>query len=535
MHDDTSLAEVGTRLQSARGEEIARWLAIPQPTTLALRVGVWRPSSVRVIAEEPAYAREAERLSGELAALGIPSGEAAVIRLRRGDADGDGDTAGDSESFEIDVDADIDVRAAGAAGAFRATRQLLHNLRAQGRVPKGRVSSVPVVAERGFHLDAARRYFPASWIIALLHALADVGITTFQWHVSDNEGFRIGSTAFPEIVSPAHVTRAEAAAVADAAADLHIDLVPSLDMPGHLRHVLSVHPEHRLPAAGGPCTDHALDITRAESIDFASALIDDVAAVFPHSTNWHLGGDEFVDFARIDEYPALAEAARERHGPSGTGFDLLTGFVNEIAVHLRAKGLAPRVWNDGMLRSGEVVLDHDIVLTWWTNWHAQMPSLGVGIEAGNPLVNFHDALFYYVLGEKAGYLYPTSERIWEADWHPGLFPSLPGGARQEIRPPYRQRLLGASFSVWSDDAAAQTPVEVADGIRRPLRAMAERAWNGGSSLSHDDFCAIDAAIGVPTAVTTTASTTHTTAISPTTATSHTTATTHLRARRSTHA
>ncbi|WP_318387099.1 hypothetical protein, partial [Microbacterium maritypicum] len=92
MHDDTSLAEVGTRLQSARGEEIARWLAIPQPTTLALRVGAWRPSSVRVIAEEPEYAREAERLSGELAALGIPSGEAAVIRLRRGDADGDGDT-----------------------------------------------------------------------------------------------------------------------------------------------------------------------------------------------------------------------------------------------------------------------------------------------------------------------------------------------------------------------------------------------------------------------------------------------------------
>jgi hexosaminidase len=501
MHDDTSLTEVGTRLHPVSGEEVARWLAIPQPTTLALGVGVWRPSSVQVIAEEPEYAREAERLSGELAALGIPSGGATVVRLRRGDCDGDGDSDRDDdrESFEIDVDTDIDVRAGGAAGAFRATRQLLHNLRAQGRVPKGRVSSAPAVAERGFHLDAARRYFPASWIIELLHALADVGITTFQWHVSDDEGFRIGSTAFPEIVSSEHVTRAEAVAVADAAADLHIDLVPSLDMPGHLRHALSAHPSYRLPADGGPSTDHALDITSAEGCDFALALIDDVAAVFPRSTNWHLGGDEFVDFARIDEYPALAEVARGRHGPSGTGFDLLTGFVNEVAAHLRAKGLAPRVWNDGMLRSEAVVLDQDIVLTWWTNWHAQMRPLAAAIEAGNPLVNFHDALFYYVLGEKAGYVYPTSERIWEADWHPGLFPSLPGGSRQEIVPPYPVRLLGASFSVWSDDAAAQTPVEVADGIRRPLRAMAERAWNGGSSLSHDDFCTIDAAIGVATA------------------------------------
>lgn len=493
MNDDTSLPEVGARLLSGDGGESARWLAIPQPTTLALRVGAWRPPSVQVVTDEPAYAREADRLSDEFAALGIPSGDAAVVRLQRDDRDG--------ESFELEVGADIDVRAGSVAGVFRATRQVLHNLRAQGRVPNGTVSSAPAVTERGLHLDAARRYFPASWIIDLLHALADVGITTFQWHVSDDEGFRIGSKAFPEIVSAEHVTRAEALAVADAAADLHIDLVPSLDMPGHLRHVLSAHPGYRLPADGGPSTDHALDITRAEAIAFALAMIDDVAAMFPRSMNWHLGGDEFVDFARIDEYPVLAEVARERHGPSGTGFDLLTGFVNEIAAHLRAKGLAPRVWNDGMLRSDAVVLDQGIVLTWWTNWHAQMQPLAAAIEAGNPLVNFHDELFYYVLGEKAGYAYPTSARIWEAGWHPGLFPSLPGGRRQEIERPYPVRLLGASFSVWSDDAAAQTPVEVADGIRRPLRAMAERAWNGGSSLSHDDFCAIDAAIGVATAST----------------------------------
>ena len=472
-------------------EKRARWAAIPQPTTVLLTAGGWSPAGMRVEADDPAFAREAARLAGELAALGISNGGDAIIRLRRDDRHG--------ESFELEVGADIEVSAGNAVGVFRATRQLLHNLRAQGGVPHGRVSSAPVVAERGFHLDAARKHFPAAWIIDLLHALADVGITTFQWHVSENEGYRIGSDAFPEIVSDAHVTRAEAIAVADAAADLHIDLVPSLDLPGHLRHVLSVHPEHRLPASGGLSTDHALDITSAEAVDFARALIDDVAALFPRSTHWHLGGDEFVDFARIDEYPALAVAATERFGPQGTGFDLLTGFVNDIAAHLRDKGFAPRVWNDGMLRSETVPLDPDLVLTWWTNWHAQMEPLAAAVEAGHPLVNFHDALFYYVLGEKAGYAYPTSARIWDADWHPGLFPALPGGVRQEIVPPYPSRLLGASFSVWSDDAVTQTPGEVADGIRRPLRAMAERAWNGGSALSHDEFREIDEAIGVATA------------------------------------
>ncbi|MFK3677612.1 family 20 glycosylhydrolase [Microbacterium sp. NPDC090218] len=466
------------------------WFALPQPTTVQVTGAAWIPSAVRIEVEDPALAREGSRFEGELAALGIPLGEGSVIRLRRGGRAG--------ESFEIEIGDDVEVIAGTAAGVFRATRQLLHNLRAQGRVPRGRVSSEPVVVERGFHLDAARKHFPAPWIIALLHALADVGVTTFQWHVSENEGFRIGSEVFPEIVSAEHTTRAEAVAVADAAADLHIDLVPSLDMPGHLRHALSAHPELRLPTSGGLPTDHALDITGSAAVDFARRLIDDLAALFPRSARWHLGGDEFVDFARIDEYPALAAAASGKYGRHGTGFDLLTDFVNVVAAHLRTQGFASRVWNDGMLRSEAVDLDPDIVLTWWTNWHPGMRPLAAAVEAGNPLVNFHDALFYYVLGEKAGYTYPTSERIWEADWHPGLFPALPGGVRQELAPPYPSRLLGASFSVWSDDAAAQTPEEVFAGIRRPLRALAERAWNGGSVLSHDTFCAIDTAIGVAT-------------------------------------
>lgn len=466
----------------------SRWLALPQPSLFAPAAGVWRPPSARVIADGPGFAREAVRLEQELNAIGIPRGDGSSVRLRHGPFA--------IESFTIEVGDDIEVRAGDAAGVFRATRQLLHNLRAQGAVPRGRVESAPAVAERGFHLDAARKHFPAASIIALLHALADVGINSFQWHVSENEGFRIESQAFPEVVSEGHVTRAEARAIADAAAELHIDLVPSLDMPGHLRHALAAHPELRLPASGPLPTDHALDITREEAVRFAHALIDDLVPLFPHSTHWNLGGDEFVDFARIDEYPVLAESARARFGDGATGFDLLTEFVNRTAAHLRERGFTARAWNDGMLRSAVVPLERSVTLAWWTNWHAQMRPLSDALDAGHGLLNFNDGLFYYVLGEKAGYTYPTSERIWEAGWHPGLFSSLPGGGVQELAAPYPPALLGAAFAVWSDDPDAQTVDEVLAGVRRPLRAMAERAWNAGSSLTHDEFREIDDRIGV---------------------------------------
>lgn len=465
-----------------------RWLSIPQPTTIALTSGEWRPSSTHVIAEEPQFEGEATRLELELAELGLAHGDGTIIRLN---ADSRTD-----EGFEIAVGADIHVTAGTPAGVFRATRQLLHNLRAQGSIPCGRVQSSPAVPERGLHLDAARKHFPAEWIIDLLHEMADVGINTFQWHFSENEGFRLGSERFPEIVSADHITRGQAAWILDAAADLHIDVIPSLDMPGHLRHALAQHPSFRLPASGGPETDHALDITSADAVRFAESLIDDMAPIFSRSTRWNLGGDEFVDFARIDEYPALAVAARARFGAEATGFDLLTDFVNVITLHLRSLGFSARAWNDGMLRSSAVTLDPAVVLTWWTNWHARMRPIADAVPTGHALVNFNDALFYYVLGEKAGYAYPTSERIWAADWHPGLFSSLPGGDAQEIEAPYPDLLLGAAFSVWSDDLLAQSPQEVAAGIRGPLRAMAERAWNGGSALTHEDFVEIADGIGV---------------------------------------
>ncbi|MBO9626908.1 MAG: GNAT family N-acetyltransferase, partial [Microbacterium sp.] len=45
-------------------------------------------------------------------------------------------------------------------------------------------------------------------------------------------------------------------------------------------------------------------------------------------------------------------------------------------------------------------------------------ALADALAAGHRIVNVNDALFYYVLGENAGYRYPTAARIWAADWHP---------------------------------------------------------------------------------------------------------------------
>ena len=56
--------------------------------------------------------------------------------------------------------------------------------------------------------------------------------------------------------------------------------------------------------------------------------------------------------------------------------------------------------------------------------------------------------------------------------------------------------LALHAAVLERDKIEDQTAEVFDGIRRPLRAMAERAWNGGSRLMHTEFCDIEARIGV---------------------------------------
>lgn len=467
-------------------DESTRWLALPQPSNILLTGGTWNSSSVQILADRDLQA-EATRIETELDRHATPSESTddttrtVRLALDRGMA---------PEAFSIAVTDDISIKAGSPEGVFRATRQLLHNLRAQGAVPRGLVESTPCVSERGFHLDAARKYYSPDWICNLITLLADVGVNRFQWHFSEHEGLRLQSNTSGLPHSQPAINRSEAQRIIAHAENLHVQVIPSLDMPGHMSAALSQRPDLRIEVDPGDVRNQqALDISHPEAFDFALRVIDDYLDVFPSSTHWNLGADEFVDFTRMEDYPELLAHARAQIAPDATGFDLLTGFVNQVARYLQSRGKTVRVWNDGMLRATHVELDPGVEVCWWTNWHEAMRPVGAHVEAGHNVINFNDSLFYYVLGEKAGYTYPTSERIWAADWHPGVFSSRVNRP-DEISAPYTTQLLGAYFSVWSDAPEAQEQDEVAAGVAKPVSAMAERAWNAGSHLTHDEFQAL---------------------------------------------
>ncbi|AIQ42762.1 family 20 glycosylhydrolase [Paenibacillus sp. FSL R5-0912] len=385
------------------------------------------------------------------------------------------------EGYVIDIGSYARITAPSERAVMYGLRTLLQILEAEGFVPCGTITDYPAVAERSLHIDIGRKFYTEEWIMDRVREMSRLRLNTLQLHFSENEGFRLMSESHPEVMSDQALTKTEMKAIILAAQRYHVDIIPSLDSPGHLAQALLTHPDWLLKDSAGNAARGALDITSPAARRFVLDLMDEYAELFAGSRYFHIGGDEFIDFAEFDKYPQLAEYARNVLNISGgTGVDAYIDYLNGVAEHLESMGWIVRAWNDGLYRGDQtqrVAPKPSIQITYWTKWHPMMAPLDAIVAKGHQVINFNDGYLYYVLGEHAGYTYPTAEKI-RASWHPGLFSARTGEAKQEYTGDYPREFIGCTFSIWSDKPETQSEAEVAQGIRGPLGAMAELAWLG---------------------------------------------------------
>lgn len=413
-----------------------------------------------------------------------PSSGDIVIELNDSGAGGGMDSR---EGYVIEIGEFVHIKAPSETAVMYGLRTVIQLLLADGFMPYGRITDYPVMPERALHIDIGRKFYTAEWIMERIREMSRLRLNTLQLHFSENEGFRLMSESHPEVMSDEYLTKQEMKAIIHTAARYHIAVIPSLDSPGHLGQALRTHPDWLLKNSAGAVAPGALDITNAAARQFVLELIDEYAELFAGSTHFHIGGDEFINFGQFGEFPQLEQYARDvLNIGGGTGVDTYIDYLNGVAEHLESKGWIVRAWNDGLYRGDQIqriTPKSSIQITYWTKWHEMMAPVEEIIAQGHQVINFNDAYFYYVLGEHAGYTYPTGEKICNS-WHPGLFPQRSGGAKQEYPAgSYPRELIGCSFSIWSDKPEAQTEAEVAVGIRGPLSAMAERAWLGKQKLA----------------------------------------------------
>ncbi|MGW1197275.1 family 20 glycosylhydrolase [Streptomyces sp. NPDC002536] len=448
----------------------------------------WRPGTgARVVADPGGPLADAGRRLADDLKLRLDAGPA-----RRGDVElalRPGQSGG-PEGYELTThDGKVLITGADEAGVFYGTRTVVQAVRSGGGLPEGTVRDSPDRPQRGLNLDIARKYFPADWIKDRLRQMADLKLNQLGLHFSDDQGFRIDSDSHPEIVSGQHLTKAEVRSIIDLASSLHIAVVPEIDSPGHLGAVLSGHPDLQLRDAKGTVARGAVDIADPDAATVVDDLIREYAGLFPGPW-FHLGADEYRALMSKDPqaaYPRLAEAARQKYGPDARVQDLATGWLNDRAALVRSLGKTPKAWNDGFFTDGVVTPDKNIEVEYWTGKELGARPPTEYLNEGRPLVNLNDEYLYYVLGEPNQFRYPTGERIY-GQWSPAVVRGTTPVPAGQAGP---DRILGGRFAIWCDKPDAQTPDQVANGIRLPLAATAQRLWDPAKpQQSWQDFTAL---------------------------------------------
>ena len=391
------------------------------------------------------------------------------------------------QGYRMLIGRTIRIRGGGGDGAFYGTRTLLQLLGGGRSVARGRIRDAPSYVERGLMIDAGRKYFTPHWFAQELRELAWLKLDFIHLHLSDDQGFRIASDSHSEVVSDRYLSKRQMRRIIRIAARYRIEVIPEIDMPGHLTQALSQHPGLQLEDILGRRQPDKLDITNPDARAFALELIREYLPLFP-GRYWDMGADEFLGIAPVPEgvpnpayaeYPQIEQYAKRRYGPDADAHDAVDGFIEQVRRLVERHGKTLRIWHDGLdLKDpGAVTVDPDVVVDWWIDLEG--PSPQELVEAGHKITNAGWFPTYYVQGPLST-VRPNMGAAYEG-WDPTSFygPLVCNAILKEpadTLPAADPGLLGTSLNVWNDDPNAQTEREIARDIAMRLRVIAQQGW-----------------------------------------------------------
>ena len=390
------------------------------------------------------------------------------------------DLTGKNDAYAVDIKNNITISAENETGIYYGLTSVIQMLiEGDNVVTKGHIVDYSDVEDRSFHLDCARKFFTKDWIISLIKDLSWQKYNSIQLHFSENEGFRLQSDTLEAIdgfqyVNNQYLTKQDMIEIIQVANEYHIEVIPSLDSPGHLGAVLRYLPSDYSCASLFPTDGRRAQcfniFTNDEARGFLIDLMTEFIDFFSEAgcKRFNIGGDEFLEkFSNFsnEQYVQIME------------------YFNEVSAIAKSKGMTPRTWNDGVMYGNYTgyKLDPDIEICYWAA-PQNCASIEKFVQNGNRVVNFSDIYMYYVLS--SWWLQnacPEGDRIYR-EWNPGKFSTLQGGIPQTYKKPYANFIKGGSYAIWCDVPGYMTQDSVANNIFYRTRATAYKMWNTSDSM-----------------------------------------------------
>ena len=367
------------------------------------------------------------------------------------------------------------------------------------------IQDEPRFSYRGAHFDTARHFFTVDVIKKYLDLLALHGCNQFHWHFTEDQGWRFEVKALPELAKKGSVreqtvvgrnsgvydgqryggyyTQEQCREIVNYAAERYINVIPEIDLPGHMQGALHVYPN--LGCTGGPypvwqiwgVSRDVLCAGNPETMTFLKTVMGELCDVFP-SKFIHIGGDECPK-ARWKECPKCQAKAKELglvdDGKHSIENQLQTWINHQMEAFLKERGRDMIGW-DEVLEGG--LTEGGIVMSW--------RGIKGGIEAARQhhrvIMTPTDYCYidYYQLKEQwgqplaiGGYL-PVS-KVYSFE------PLVPDQLSDEEQ----KYILGPQVNLWTEYVAY--PQHVFYMLLPRLDAISEVQWCRSDQKDFDDF------------------------------------------------
>ncbi|MBQ7346286.1 MAG: family 20 glycosylhydrolase [Oscillospiraceae bacterium] len=486
--------------------------------------------------------------ASEFAADGVPSATTLPIvwghedAIRSGDIVIRLDSSYESEAYRLKTTTEgATVTACDHSGVRYGLQMLLKHSRLGGKgstaIPVFEMYDHPDTAQRIFRLDMARKYFSKEFIINMIREMSWMGFNQLELHLTDDAGIRLdiwdetyfesdndfswicgGDPAWwveayhPQNADPNKdkiLTAADMIEILEVAKTYDIEVVPSMNTPGHSEYMTRQYEAYHQSTGGftfvfdnitydsttyptinyngGTNTKYAcIALNNYAARGFALAMIQDYADFFKqygNSDHFHIGADEVVftsgSYNCVTGWDTFAQ--NDLGIANGTAYDTYYRWLNTVASRLKSRGYKVRAFNDFLELDGmahTATLDPDIEITYWSTDSNDygMATAQEFADQGRKVYNGIQSYSYYVLRQydqkdSAGnviasydardpanpndgwaFTYATAENIWN-EWDPTLFSQHTDSTQVRLT---SDQVAGAYYMVWCDHGGYDT-------------------------------------------------------------------------------
>ncbi len=378
------------------------------------------------------------------------------------------------------------------------------------------INDAPRFAYRGLHLDECRHFFGIEEVKRYLDIMEVHKLNKLHWHLTEDQGWRIEIKKYPRLTEVGSIrkgtcikkdftshdgvpygegmwyTQDQIREVVAYAASKGIDVIPEVDLPGHMVAALAAYPE--LGCTGGPyevwtrwgVSEDVLCAGNEKVYEFLEDVLDEICELFPYEYI-HIGGDECPK-VRWESCPKCQAKIRQLGYKDENGYKAehyLQGYVmSRIEKYLNEKGRRVIGWDE--ILEGEIAPNATVM-----SWRGEKGGLQA-VRMGHDAIMTPNTYYYLDYYQSAdiknepfgigGYL--PIEKCYSYE------PYVDG-----MTPEEQAHILGVQGNLWTEYIATAEHLEYM--LLPRLAALSEVQWCSADRKdwerfyeSADDFCAI---------------------------------------------